>query len=1001
VSGRGHVSGSARGGGARGGRVRLVRREARGDLPLLACLALLVGVLTAMSAVGPVLIAGRQDAALRQRVAAAQRTAPLLSFQAGLTGQTTEEDGLLFVTPGQKLPPVPPPDPLTDTLADAGTSLIGSAPAPLGSVLSVARSRVDYPATTVAPVPATVPRKGVYSVSGLPTDQSVDTVQASLSYISDAASHVRMVAGVFPAGSRARSGTVQLAVSVASAKELGLRLGQALPVSFQGVSTDAKPPVYVLVGEFEPRQTGDDFWTGQPALAEPSRFQLPPPGGDGISFHALVSAAGATVIDEDGVGDPVLGWDLRVTPGSAAVAQARRLTAPLAAYVPKVDSGACGYSTAIGEWRCTVDDRIIGGFTPTDNLSPLLASFDQEQRQADAVQSFALASLVSVLLATAFVAVRLLLRRRDAQLRLQRVRGASTVRLVLLRSAVATPVVLMAAVAGWSLGVRFAPSGTSGSPQAVWAAGSAAAAWLLLPLLTWSAVREPRKVLRRLPGRVRRRGRGSGTAASGGGAASGAGSRSGRRVVLECTALVLAVAGVVSLRGRGAVPEQGVDLEMSAVPVLVGVVGVLLLLRVYPVVLGWLAGRVRGGRGVLAFVALARAGRDATATGLAMFVLVLTLGTAVFGGMVSRTVADGVVTGATWTAGADGSAVATGTAVPTPSDVPAGVTVVGEQVRLYDLTGDADGAAVVNVGLVTVDAARLAAEEPGSPLARALLSKASGAPTEGGGVVTFSVLADPSLLAQEPTGDFTAAPFADADHVHPVRMSPAGVLGAAELHDPALGPLTALFPTGTRLLIADSPAQKVLSSQVAGHSVALLYGRDQAALRTAGASVLGPLAATAYRADALAALRQDGLVRDLDLVYTASSVLTVLFGLVAVALELVLTARERGRTASYLRTLGLGARAAAGLQLLQLLPFACAAAVGGVLLGVVEPRLLGPALDLRLFTGGPGQPALHTDYRLTVALGLGLALLVLAAAAVETLAARRRGLGKVLRLGEV
>lgn len=56
--------------------LRLVRKEARGDLPLLACLAVLVLVLAGMCAWAPSLAGRQEDRALRQRVAAAQAGAP-------------------------------------------------------------------------------------------------------------------------------------------------------------------------------------------------------------------------------------------------------------------------------------------------------------------------------------------------------------------------------------------------------------------------------------------------------------------------------------------------------------------------------------------------------------------------------------------------------------------------------------------------------------------------------------------------------------------------------------------------------------------------------------------------------------------------------------------------------------------------------------------------------------------------------------------------------------
>ncbi|MEV0478878.1 hypothetical protein AB0I50_55930, partial [Streptomyces prunicolor] len=59
---------------------RLIRKESRGDLPMLACLAVLVLVLTALCAWAPALAGRQEDRALRQRVDAAQAQAPLISL---------------------------------------------------------------------------------------------------------------------------------------------------------------------------------------------------------------------------------------------------------------------------------------------------------------------------------------------------------------------------------------------------------------------------------------------------------------------------------------------------------------------------------------------------------------------------------------------------------------------------------------------------------------------------------------------------------------------------------------------------------------------------------------------------------------------------------------------------------------------------------------------------------------------------------------------------------
>ncbi len=939
----------------RGTGLRLLRREARGDVPLLVCLAVLVGVLAAVSAWVPPVVAARQDAALLQRVQAAQHSAPLITLT---TAPLPPEYGVSE-----------PSQPLSTAMDVTGRQVIVEGGPALRESLGYVRSEADFP---------------LGQTQGLarPADRRIHSSVGLLSYISDAAEHVRMVAGTYPAATTPDKQPTPLAVSQATADRLGLRVGQRFSMRFWDDDYFADGD-FVLSGVYVPRQTGDSFWNDHAALDQPLQYPEFKIGGDQVAFHGLLGADAAEHLSDDGVEPyPTLTWQLSVTLDRDAVTDSRRLTGELARYGTALLAAQCPPSG--GQPLCTAGVWAVQRYTWTNGLTPLVDSFGQERGQADEVQSFALASVAAVLLATAFVAVRLLLRRRDTQLRLQRSRGASTRRLVLLRVAVPTPVMLLAGLAGWWLGVHQAPTGTSGAPQAGWAVGAGVLAWLLLPALTWLTVREPRR-----PQRSPRRGR----------------RFAGRREVLELTALVLAVAGVSALRLRGAAPAQGVDLEMSATPVLVGVVGVLVLLRLYPPALALLSRRARRGRGVLAFVGLARAGQDATATGLAMFVLVLTLATAVFGGMVASTVAAGVVVGADWSTGGDAVALAAGN--PTPAAVPAstGVIAVAEQSRSLSVTASRDGRNIAGVVTVTVDAARLAAAEPGSPLARALLARAGGAPRTGAdGSVEIPVLGDPALYAAEAGSDLTAASFVNTDRTHRIRLRMTGALTTSELRDPALGPLTALLPEGTPLLVGGTAGQGHLAAQTAGTTAVLLYaegGEDgTGALRAAATTALGPLAEVRLRSVELASLRGDGLVAELRQTYALSTLLTVLSGLLAVALELVLTARERARTGSYLRTLGLGPGAAAALQVLQLVPFSCAAAVGGVLLGVVEPRLLGTALNLRQFTGGPAQPALHTDFRLTAVLGLGTALLVLAAAAVETLVARRRRLGAVLRLGE-
>jgi hypothetical protein len=937
--------------------LRLVRKEAGGDLPLLACLAVLVLVLTALCAWAPAVAGRQEDKALRQRITVAQTGAPLVSISA---------------TPEVFHDGAPPGIDMATLLSD-GRTLTGGLGRSAARHLTLADSgSYDY-------------NQGSVSSPDGP-DSAVTSTKLALSHLPQAGSHLRYVSGHAPADRTPVGGTPQIALSQASAQAMGVRTGSRVGLDYKPVPGAQQPPPHVellVSGVFRTVAGTDGFWTGQATLVAPSRYPEERSAGTVLAVRGLVGTDAANTLAGAGIPGPLVTWKLRAELPHAALDQARALTGPLAHYGADLNAERCqGLDPFTGDSRCQVGDQFTDQLVVSDALTPLLAAFTAQDHQARALASFAVDSLAAVALATTAVAVRLLLRRRRPHLGLQRARGASTARLVLLRGSVAWPVVLAAAVLGWVAGRLLAPDGTSGSPEPLPAAVAVLTVLLVVPLLTWFAVREPAR-RRHRPRRSRRR------------PALG-----GRRVVMELTVLLAAVAGVATLR------SQGPDWELGAVPVVVALATVLLLLRIYPLVLRLVAWQTRRGRGVVGFVGVSRAAHDAPATGLALFVLVLTLGTAVFGGLVQRTIDDGLATGATWSTGADAGASVAGTTTPVPGSGTPGIRTAVQQLRTLDLMGQADGAELSTAAVVSVDPRQLTAIAPHSALARTLLAELTAPPRKAGDFsYRIPVLISPDLRARERTGAFTAvAPTPELGGAPTqLTLDPVGTLTTADTRDPLLGPVTAQLPAGTPLLITAAAAEQVMPPQSSGSTVLLLQGTGASpvkavTLRAAAAQALGPLAHTRIRSEELSALRDDGLTKGLGTIYTAGSALAALLGLLAVALELVLTAHERGRTTSFLRTLGLGGAGAGAVNVLQLLPLAAASVVGGTLLGLLEPRLMSDTLNLRQFTGGPAQPVLRTDYALTVGLVVGVTLLIVAAATVETVLARRRRLGAVLRV---
>ncbi|MBD9735626.1 hypothetical protein IGX29_28260, partial [Streptomyces sp. H28] len=466
-----------------------------------------------------------------------------------------------------------------------------------------------------------------------------------------------------------------------------------------------------------------------------------------------------------------------------------------------------------------------------------------------------------------------------------------------------------------------------------------------------------------------------------------------RRLVAEAALLLLAAAGVLALRVRGT--ASGPDPLLAAVPALLGLVTVAVLVRCLPPPLRLLARWAVRRRGAVALLAPARAARDAPARALALLVLVVTLAGAVFGQLVTGTLADGRREAAAWRAGADaaflGAARHPGIAGQLARTDGVRGTVHVRQLRV-DATTSADGDRYGVASLLAVDAARLRALAPGSRTARALDAARVTGPARGGET--------PVLATDGRVGDVLTHTL----HGQRRRLRIVGTLPETVLHDPALGPLRGSTTSRDRLLLTDNRALGDIAPDDFEQTALLLYGPrlDVAALRALVPRV-GAHAATGelrVRAEEEAEAAADGTVRVLVAAHTATTALTALLALLALVLDLTLSAPERTRTTAYLRTLGMPARSASALHVLQLLPLVLAAVAGGTALGLALPELLGPALSLRDVTGGPAAPAAGPDPVSVAALGGGLTLLVAVAAGLETFRARRRGAGAVLRLTE-
>ncbi|MEU9900136.1 FtsX-like permease family protein [Streptomyces phaeochromogenes] len=936
-------------------------REVRAEVPLLVCLAVLVALLTAVAAAGPGVLDRLAGRALASRLEQEQQVEPGILFSARFEPADSADADAWASDLAEDLLPV------TEVIANA-------APDDLDGGLVRDSTRVELPY--------------LRTVAGAGAGAGAGEVGLGLVYASDAPGRGAYLEGRPPARSGKR---VEIAVSTRTRDALKLRLGQELPLS-PGALENVQATAVVVgfftadgagtkSGDAEGAEAkgagaagGDRLWHEVPLLAGPSRF--PPRSAAGLDWEARALVAPGTVTALQAQAGAVLTvtWGMRLDldartaarfAGERGQGELQRL---LVRYPDDARSVFCGDIADFGGMFCEIGPHPASTLQHSTHLPDALTDFGRQWRQGRVVISFALASLLVVGLLAAAVTALLAVRRSLDAHRLQRARGASATGLALARAVHTAPAVLLGLVAGIAA-ARSLPGPSPAYGQALLVAGLV---WLLLPALTWHALRD----------RSARTRDGSAPFAA------------GRRLTAEAVVLLLAAAGVVALRTRGTAAEAGPDPLLAAVPALLGLATVAVLVRCYPLPVRILARFSARRRGVVALIALSRAAKEAPARALALLVLVVTLAGAVFGGFVAGTLAEGRREAAGWQVGADASYLGAHRS-PAVAERLAQVRGVRETVSVRQLrvdpTSATSGSRYGIASLVGIDGARLRAAAPHSPAGRALDAAGLTGPRPG---------TDIRVLA---TGARAGDRLTITLHGRKMPLRVTGPLPDDVLQDPALGPLRGTTPSRERLLLADNRDLAAIGAGDFEGSSLLLYGPhlDVQTLRSlvprAGHdTAVGELR---IRSEEQADAGADGMISVLRAAHTTCTALAVLLALLALVLELLLSAEARGRTTAYLRTLGLGGRATTGLHLLQLLPMVVAAVAGGTALGLALPALLGPALDLREFTGGPAAPTPHPDLLLTAALGAGLGMLVVVAVGVETWIGRRRGLGAVLRLG--
>jgi putative ABC transport system permease protein len=188
-------------------------------------------------------------------------------------------------------------------------------------------------------------------------------------------------------------------------------------------------------------------------------------------------------------------------------------------------------------------------------------------------------------------------------------------------------------------------------------------------------------------------------------------------------------------------------------------------------------------------------------------------------------------------------------------------------------------------------------------------------------------------------------------------------------------------------------------------------GIDRARLNAVMRADLPPGGGAIYRSDVLAGLAAAPLQHGAFILLTLAVGLAAVLGIAVMFLELALGVADRDATLARLAAMGLGERQRARVVAVEVLPAVIAAALAAWACALVLPRVVGPAIDLSVFTSTPVSVPLAPGVSFSAAaplvpdvasLALPLAALVVLAGlalGIEIRSGRRRRVAAALRIG--
>jgi putative ABC transport system permease protein len=782
------------------------------------------------------------------------------------------------------------------------------------------------------------------------------------------AAHARVVAGSL--AGPVQAGSVGVAVTTQTANVLGLRLGSSLRVFTPGGTS-----TLVVTAVVSARDPGSPFWTLDPTVAAPS-LNIPPQSSPywvgGLFADPGQLAAMQNAFGRSGM---TLNWLFSLAAGAVNADQAPGLQANL-------NRATAALPALTGDFQASA-----GTLTVTSPLIADLAAFLATQSAVQTVLLLLFVTLTVTGAAVIVLAGRMIVARRDGELGMLRARGGTVRQLAAVAGRGAAVAAVPGALLGVGLGVALVPGGTAVPSLGWWLASIAVATALAGPPLI-AAWRHRGLLPHAHPSLLPQIRSGSGSARNPARILTAETRRTRvawRRLVAEVTACAACVAGLVVLRNQGLPAGGGINLYLSAAPVLVVIPVVLVMLRLYPLAVRGLLALSARGTNATGFVAFSGAARPFAM--LPAFALVLALGLASFAGTVSDGIGRGEVAASWQSTGADAVIKAGGGSAPFGSAVMREITAVPgvRQATAVWATAWVTSAGQA-VTLVGVDPASYAALTAGTPFPPFPAGRLGAAPAAASSAAASSGAAVPVLVSPSAAAALGGAParLFSAVSMGPVRLRAVGTLGAT----PALpgGGAFAVMALQTLPGLNGHPAPNLIL--VNGSGI------DQARLSAVVSRAI-PGSTITFRAAVLAQLTGSPLQHGGAVIVTLTIAAAAAFGLFIVLLGLALGSAQRELTLA--RLVVMGYERDVRLVLAEAMPSVLAAVVAGIACALVLPRLLSSTLDLSGFTGTNIPVQLQPDL---VALGLPAAVLVLIAALMlvtETRALRRRGVTGTLR----